>query len=415
MPITRRDLLSRGALLVASGLVAPSFITRTALALAQSTAPANRILVVVQLSGGNDGLNTLVPFGEPEYYQLRSSLAIPAADVLPITDRLGLHPNLRAMKTMYDEGHLAIVQGVGYPNPNRSHFRSMDIWQSARPDTFERSGWLGRYLDACQCGQDQSVPAISVGDRLNAMFWTDATLVPAVANIGAFTFRTETNYRNDRQVQLQTLQNIYSQAGNWPTYENLIRKATLKALAGSDQLQAAAAAYRSPVQYPAGNPLANQLQMVAQVIAGDVGARLFSVQMGGFDTHANQQGEHDDLLAQTSAAIAAFEQDMIALNRHEEVVLVTFSEFGRRPLQNGSDGTDHGTAEPMFIMGGRVRGGLYGSYPSLTDLDDNGDLKFSTDFRSVYAGLLRDHMGIDPAPVLTGQFDALSVLPSAAG
>jgi uncharacterized protein (DUF1501 family) len=188
MSITRRDLLSRGALLVASGLVAPSFVARIALALAQSTASPKRVLVVVQLSGGNDGLNTLIPFAEPEYYQLRSSLAVPATEVLPLTDRLGLHPQLGDFKALHDQGTLAIVQGVGYPNPNRSHFRGMDIWQTARPDSFERSGWLGRYLEACQCGQDQPVPAISVGNRLNPMFWTDATLVPAVANIGAFTF-----------------------------------------------------------------------------------------------------------------------------------------------------------------------------------------------------------------------------------
>lgn len=411
MSFRRRDLLSGGAALVVSGLVAPSFIARTALALAQSTASPQRVLVVVQLSGGNDGLNTLIPFTEPEYYQLRWSLAVPASDVLPLTDRLGLHPQLGGFKSLYDQGTLAIVQGVGYPNPNRSHFRSMDIWQTARPDSFERSGWLGRYLDACQCGQDQAVPALSVGDPLNPMFRTDATLVPAVANIGAFTFRTETNYRNDRQAQLQTLQNIYTQAGNWPVYERVIRKATLRALAGSDQLQAAAAMYRSAVQYPAGNPLANQLQLVAQVIAGDLGARLFSVQMGGFDTHANQQGDHDTLLGQVASAIAALQQDMVVLNRQDEVVLVTFSEFGRRPLQNGSGGTDHGTAEPMFVVGGRVRGGLYGGYPSLADLDENGDLKFTSDFRSVYAGVLRDHMGIDPTPVLAGRFEPLSVLP----
>jgi uncharacterized protein (DUF1501 family) len=351
-----------------------------------------------------------VPFADPTYYELRTSLAVPQDAVLPLTDQVGLHPLLTALKTLWDQGNLAIVQGVGYPNPSRSHFRSMDIWQSARPDTFERSGWLGRYLDACQCGEDQPIPAISVGDRLNAMFWTDSTLVPAVANIGAFTFRTETNYRNDREVQLKTLQNIYSQAGNWPTYESMIRKATLKALAGSDQLQAAAANYRSPVQYPVNNPLANQLQMVAQVIGADLGARLFSVQMGGFDTHANQHDEHEGLLAQTAAALLAFQQDLAAMNRQDDVVVVTFSEFGRRPLQNGSDGTDHGTAEPLFIMGGKVRGGLYSSYPSLSDLDDNGDLKFTVDFRSVYAGVLRDHMGIDPAPVLAGTFNPLSVL-----
>lgn len=412
MTITRRSLLSRGALLVASGLVAPSFIARTALALGQSNSSSKRVLVVVQLSGGNDGLNTLVPFAEPEYYRLRPTLNVPASEVLPLTDRLGLHPELAAFKSMYDQGNLAIVQGVGYPNPSRSHFRSMDIWHSARPDSFDRSGWLGRYLDACQCSMDQAVPAISVGDQLNTMFWTDATLVPAVANIGAFTFRTETNYRNDRQVQLQTLQNIYSQAGNWPQYETLIRKATLKALAGSDQLQAAAAAYRSPVQYPPGNPLSNQLQMVAQVIAGDVGARLFSVQIGGFDTHSEQHGTHENLLGQVASAIAAFQQDLAAQNRLEDVVLVTFSEFGRRPLENGSLGTDHGTAEPMFIVGGRVKGGLYGTYPSLIDLDENGDLRFTSDFRSVYAGILHDHMGIDPAPVLAGQFEPLSVMPA---
>ncbi|HEY3058401.1 MAG TPA: DUF1501 domain-containing protein [Chloroflexota bacterium] len=413
MSFTRRDLLSKGALLVASGLVAPSFITRTALALAQAQQPAgrNRVLVIVQLSGGNDGLNTLVPFADPEYYKLRSSLAVPANSLLPITDFVGLHPQLPDFKVLYDQGTLAIVQGVGYPNPSRSHFRSMDIWHSARPDSFERSGWLGRYLDACQCGQTQAVPAISVGDQLNSMFWTDATLVPAVANIGAFTFRTETNYRNDRQAQLQTLQNIYAQAGNWPANETMIRKATLRALAGSDQLQDAAAAYRTPVQYPVGNPLANQLQMVAQVIAGDLGARLFSVQMGGFDTHATQQGQHEGLLGQVAAAIAAFQQDLALMNKQDDVVLVTFSEFGRRPLENGSLGTDHGTAEPMFIVGSRVRGGLYGTYPSLGDLDENGDLKFTADFRSVYAGVLRDHMGIDPTPVLVGQFEPLSVLP----
>jgi uncharacterized protein (DUF1501 family) len=413
MSFTRRDLLSRGALLVASGLVAPSFIARTALALGQTLSASNRILVVVQLSGGNDGLNSVIPFTDPAYYKLRSTLAVPAADVLPLTDQLGLHPQLGPFKTLFDQGNLAIVHGVGYPNPNRSHFRSMDIWHSLRPDSFERSGWLGRYLEACQCSlEQQPVPAISVGDNLNTMFWTDATLVPAVASIGAFTFRTETNYRNDRQVQLKTLQNIYSQAGNWPLYEGLIRKATLKALAGADQLQAAASSYHSTVQYPVGNPLANQLQMVAQVIAGNVGARLFSVQMGGFDTHANQLGDHDTLLGQAAAAIAAFQQDLAALNRQDEVVLVTFSEFGRRPLQNGSGGTDHGTAEPMFIVGSRVRGGLYGTLPSLDDLDENGDLKFSADFRSVYAGVLRDHMGIaDTTPVLAGRFEPLTVLP----
>src|SRR6267378_602471 len=287
MAFTRRSLIGRGALLVASGFMAPSFITRTAMALDASK--KNRILIVLQLSGGNDGINTLIPFADPEYARLRPSLGVAAGDVLRLTDSVGLNPNLGKLKALYDQGKMAVVQGVGYPNPNRSHFRSMDIWHSAHPESFERSGWLGRYVSACQCAQDNALPAISVGDQLNTLFWTDTTLVPAVASIGAFSFLTDTKYKNDRTYQMQTLQNIYSQAGNWSAYEGLIRRGTLQALAGSDELQKVAANYQTPVQYPNNNGLANQLKLVAQVIAGNLGTRLFSVSMGGFDTHANQK------------------------------------------------------------------------------------------------------------------------------
>jgi len=419
MALTRRSLIGRGALLVASGFLAPSFITRTAMALdgpssalgpvALDSSKKNRILVVLQLSGGNDGINTLIPFADPNYSQLRPSLGFAANEVLHLTDSVGLNPNLSKLKTMYDQGKVAVVQGVGYPNPNRSHFRSMDIWHSARPDTFERSGWLGRYVSACECAQDNALPAISVGDQLNPMFWTDTTLVPAVASIGAFSFITDTKYKNDRTFQMQTLQNIYSQAGNWSAYEGLIRRGTLQALAGSDELQKVAASYQSPVQYPANNGLANQLKMVAQVIAGNLGTRLFSVSMGGYDTHANQKPTQDKNLAQLGDALEAFMQDLANMQQQDNVVIMAFSEFGRRVKQNGSGGTDHGTAEPMFIIGNKVQGGLYGTYPSLSDLDNNGDLKFNADFRSVYAGVLKDVVGADPAPILAGSFDPISV------
>jgi len=420
MALTRRSLIGRGALLVASGFLAPSFITRTAMALdgpssalgpvALDSSKKNRILVVLQLSGGNDGINTLIPFADPNYSQLRPSLGFAANEVLHLTDSVGLNPNLSKLKTMYDQGKVAVVQGVGYPNPNRSHFRSMDIWHSARPDTFERSGWLGRYVSACECAQDNALPAISVGDQLNPMFWTDTTLVPAVASIGAFSFITDTKYKNDRTFQMQTLQNIYSQAGNWSAYEGLIRRGTLQALAGSDELQKVAASYQSPVQYPANNGLANQLKMVAQVIAGNLGTRLFSVSMGGYDTHANQKPTQDKNLAQLGDALEAFMQDLANMQQQDNVVIMAFSEFGRRVKQNGSGGTDHGTAEPMFIIGNKVQGGLYGTYPSLSDLDNNGDLKFNADFRSVYAGVLKDVVGADPAPILAGSFDPISVM-----
>ncbi len=422
MAITRRSLIGRGALLVASGFLAPSFITRTALALdgqpgftdggpvMLDPTKNNRILVVLQLSGGNDGINTLVPFGDPAYATLRPTLGLPTNEVLKLTDQVGLHPNLKHFKGLYDQGRLAVIQGVGYPNPNRSHFRSMDIWHSARPESFERSGWLGRYVSACQCAQDNALPAISVGDQLNTMFWTDTTLVPAVASIGAFSFLTDTKYKNDRTFQLQTLQNIYNQAGSWSQYESLIRRGTLNALAGSDELQKVAATYQTAVKYPANNGLANQLKTVAQVIAGNLGTRLFSVSQGGFDTHANEKATHDRLMTQMDDAVDAFLQDLANMNKQGDVVIMTFSEFGRRARQNGSAGTDHGTAEPMFIIGNKVHGGVYGGYPSLSDLDNNGDLKFNADFRSVYAGVLQDQVGVSPGPVLGGSFDPLKVI-----
>jgi uncharacterized protein (DUF1501 family) len=420
MALTRRSLINRGALLVASGFLAPSFITRTALALdgpssalgpvALDSSKSKNILIVLQLSGGNDGINTLIPFADPTYAKLRPSLGVATNEVLHLTDSVGLNPNLSKVKALYDQGKVAIVQGVGYPNPNRSHFRSMDIWHSAHPDTFERSGWLGRYVSACQCAQDNALPAISVGDQLNTLFWTDTTLVPAVASIGAFSFLTDTKYKNDRTFQMQTLQNIYSQAGNWSAYEGLIRKGTMQALAGSDELQKIASSYQTPVKYPANNGLANQFKMVAQVIAGNLGTRLFSVSMGGFDTHANQRNNQDKLLGQLGDAIDAFMQDLANMKMQDNVTIMTFSEFGRRVKQNGSNGTDHGTAEPMFIIGNKVQGGMYGTYPSLSDLDNNGDLKFNADFRSVYAGILKDVVGADPGPILAGNYSAIDVV-----
>jgi uncharacterized protein (DUF1501 family) len=416
MAFTRRSLLARGALLVASGFLAPSFITRTAMALdtrtglAPTSASSNLILVVLQLSGGNDGINTLIPFADSEYNKLRPSLGFATGDVLHLSDSVGLNPNLPKLKALYDQGKVAVIQGVGYPNPNRSHFRSMDIWHSAHPDTFERSGWLGRYIAACQCSQDNALPAISVGDQLNTLFWTDTTLVPAVASIGAFSFLTDTMYKNDRTFQMQTLQNIYNQAGNWSNYESLIRRGTVQALAGSDELQKVAATYQTPIQYPSNNGLAAQLKLVAQVINGKLGTRLFSVSMGGYDTHANQKPTQDKNLGQLGDALDAFMQDLANIGQQDNVVIMTFSEFGRRAKQNGSGGTDHGTAEPMFVIGNKVNGGLYGTYPSLEDLDNNGDLKFNADFRSVYAGMLKDVVGADPAPILGGDFPPIDVL-----
>ncbi|MBI2755189.1 MAG: DUF1501 domain-containing protein [Chloroflexi bacterium] len=423
MALSRRELIGKGALFVASGFLAPSFLTRTALALDPAAAIANglggldpskkdKILVVIQLSGGNDGINTVVPFGDASYAGLRPQIAVKPEEALKLADGVGLHPQMTKLKGLYDQGKVAVVQGVGYPNPNRSHFRSMDIWHSARPDAFEASGWLGRYLASCECSQEGVLPAVSVGDQLNTMFWTETTLVPSVGNIGAFSFLTDTKYKNDRTFQLQTMKAIYDQAGTWSQHEALIRAGTQKALDGSDRLQQVAASYKSPVQYPGNNGLANQLKMVAQVIGGNLGSRLFSVSMGGFDTHANQAGSHGNSLKQFSEAVDAFQADLTQMKKADNVVIMTFSEFGRRAKQNGSNGTDHGSAAPMFVIGNSVKGGLYGSYPSLSSLDNNGDIKFGADFRSVYAGLLKDQLGADPTKVLAGSFPPIAMLQS---
>jgi uncharacterized protein (DUF1501 family) len=281
----------------------------------------------------------------------------------------------------------------------------MDIWHSARPDVFEQSGWLGRFLDGCQCQQGEALPGISLGAQLNGMFWTETSPVAAIGSIPAFSFQTDTGYRNDRAQQLKTLQNIYAEAGTWSPYEARIRRETSDALAGTDELQRVARAYQSSVVYPAANGLANQLKTIAQVIAGNLETRLFSVQMGGFDTHANEMNTQPGLLTQLAEAIDAFMQDLAAMGKQDDVAIMTFSEFGRRARENGSGGTDHGTAAPMFVIGNRVQGGLYGTYPSLGDLDANGDLKLTADFRSIYAGVLRDYLGANPDVVLAGSFE----------
>lgn len=411
MTLNRRQFLRDGTLLVALGLSAPSFLARSVAearnALSRST--DKRTLVVLQLSGGNDGLNTVVPYADPLYGQLRPQLAISADTVIPLDSSVGLHPSLAPLKPIYDAGRMAVMQGVGYPNPERSHFRSMEIWHTSTPEQFERTGWLGRYLDGCGCGHENPLDAISAGDILNRSFWTETSLVPAIGSIATFQYQTDPRFGRDRSAQLQTLNNIYSLAGAWRPYEELIRQTTLRALAGADALQAVAATYETPIEYPQ-NPFGNSLKGVAQIMAADLGTRIFYTSIGGFDTHAAQANTHANLLGNVAQSVAAFYRDLERLGRADDVVLMTFSEFGRRAQQNGSAGTDHGTAEPMFIIGGAVNGGVYGAHPRLDQLDTNGDLQHHTDFRSVYATVLERWLGASSAPVLGGSFTPMEFL-----
>ena len=410
MAHSRRQFLQGALRFGAISSVAPSLVMDARLAdrvlAAGARDPANRILVVVQLAGGNDGLNTIIPYGDGRYYQDRPTLAIPEKRVLHLDNRLGFHPSLTGLKALYDRGAVAVVQGVGYPEPNLSHFRSTDIWQSALPVGAVDTGWLGRYLDSSMAELQNPLKAISLGPLLPKAFWARQVQVPAVQDLQSFRFRAGLADESEAQRLIGAFQRISgaSSAGEGP-YTSLVQ------LADSDAYQAtirlAGIAHNTPLggHYPA-TDLSRQLKLVAQIIASDLGTRVFMVTQSGFDDHADEAGAHPRLLAELSDAVAAFYADLGALRRADRVLLMTFSEFGRRPQENGSHGTDHGTAAPMLIVGGAVKGGLYGETPSLTDLD-NGNLKFTTDFRSVYSTVLANWMGADPTAAVLGTFPTI--------
>jgi uncharacterized protein (DUF1501 family) len=420
MALQRRDFIKRGVGLVAASMVVPSFLAETArildlgpaVAAAQvgphATADASRrILVVLLLAGGNDGINTVIPYGDPLYYRARPSLAVPREQVLPLSDTVGLSPALPRLKARFDAGQVAVVQGVGYPNPNRSHFRAMDIWQTAVPDRIEQSGWLGRYLQACSCGTNKQLEGISLGATVQKSFWTELTLVPAISNLAAFRYGNPRANPDASQYEVEALRRALSQARGRPE-EEFLRQATRTALDDADTMERVAQGYQTTVEYPQ-SPLSQSLKTIAQVIAGDIGTRVFFATLGGFDTHANQPFQQQRLLTELDGSIDAFMQDLERLGRQDDVMVMTFSEFGRRVQQNASNGTDHGTAEPLFMVGGGVQGGLHGTYPSLSDLD-RGDLKYTTDFRSVYSSVLQGWLGTAPEQILGGAYPRLPLV-----
>ena len=401
MLITRRGFLKSAAIVAASGSFAPSFLTRTAYT---ARAAAANQWVVVQLSGGNDGINTVIPYGTPQYAQSRPTLAIAQDQVLPLDSNVGLHPNLKALKALFDQKQLAVVQGVGYPNPNRSHFQSMQIWQTASPDNSQQTGWLGRYDEANL--QGQRLGALNFGEQLPRTFWTDHTVVPSIGSLNNYQFLTDPRAPDDKQAQIDAINKIF----NTPVGRDaadFFRQSAVDAFQTAADLKSAVAGAKSAAQYP-GTALGRSLQLVGQLIGSKLGTRLYYVSMGGFDTHSGEKGTHDRLMQQLNDGLDAFVKDLQAQGTFGSTAIMTFSEFGRRVKENGSGGTDHGTAEPMFLLGGGVQGGLYGTYPSMSDLDV-GDLKFSTDFRSVYGTVVSDWLGADPGPVLGGAFPKLPI------
>lgn len=403
MAKSRRQFLAESLRLLASGLVVPQFLARTSWALADT---GDRVLVVVQLSGGNDGLNTVIPYADPNYYRLRPTLGVPRDQVRVLDASLGLHPNLEPLRQLYQEGQLTIIPGVGYPNPNRSHFRSMEIWHSAQPERMERTGWLGRYLDTLPTSG--SIPALNFGDAVPRSLQGETARVTNLLSPDNFQIQTDSRYPGDRAAKLATLRNIHATPSEHAVLD-YIRQTTVQTMVTIEELQRLSQGYLSSVTYPQ-TSFARGLQWIARMIASGQNTRIYYIAVGGFDTHAVQANQHANLLRTLAEALFAFSRDLEEQKAADRVLTMTFSEFGRRVRGNGSGGTDHGTALPMFVLGPRVRGGVSGQHPSLEDLDSNGDLRFQVDFRSVYAAVLRDWLGADPERILGGFYPAVGIL-----
>jgi len=403
---TRKQFIVQGVGAFAGYLAIDSIFARAARAAADISVPgstAGRSLVVVNLQGGNDGLNTVVPFGDPTYYNVRPDLNIAQGDVLRIDSGIGLNPKLAGLKALYDQQRVAILQGVHYPNPNLSHFRSTAIWQTAAPDAYLQTGWIGRYLDRANLPQNNLFKGLAVGPVLPELMVADRTNVPTVADLRGFKF---SGARDEQRQADQILNGAGNSYAFQSPYLQLVQEVEYDAQASSTQLPHLVSGYKSAAEYPK-TPFAQGLNLVAAVAASNVGTKVFYVSLGSFDTHVAQRGRQDGLLQQFGDGVKAFYDDLAAHRVDDRVMLMTFSEFGRRVSENANRGTDHGTAAPMFVVGGGVRGGVYGDHPSLTDLDF-GNLKWHTDFRSVYATVLEKWLGVTSTPILGTQFDKLN-------
>ncbi|MCO5297765.1 MAG: DUF1501 domain-containing protein [Fimbriimonadaceae bacterium] len=404
--LSRRDLMKRGGV-IAVGLTAPRWLSTIAHAdvmrMAKGGVPAkDTVLVVCQLSGGNDGLNTVVPYADKTYYDLRPTLGIPEDKVLKLSDAMGFHPGLEGLAELYKEGKVAVIQNVGYPRPNRSHFKSMEIWQTASPTTTVRNGWIGRYFDQ-QAASGPLNPVVALGLSTDKPLALNAK----VASIPCFASLADIQSMvgdPDVERMLRQIQGPDAPPGSDQRIVQQASKTALDAMAVlSKQLQGYA-----PKQTYANDPFGQGFKQIAQLVATSPATRVVYFSAGGFDTHAKQAETQERLLTGFGNAIRSFQREMEAVGKADKVIVLVFSEFGRRSFENASGGTDHGAAAPMFLIGKNVKGGLHGSKPNLEDLAD-GDLKFSIDFRQAYATTLDQWMGGDSELVLGEKFAPLGV------
>lgn len=396
MFIKRKEFIQVGSLATAS-MMLPKFLK--AFESGTMVPPGNKVTVVLQLSGGCDGLNQIIPVRNDLYYKARPRLGITRDKALSLTDEVGIHPALSGLKELYDDGSMAVLHNVGYPNPDRSHFRSMDIWHTgSQSSEYWTTGWVGRYLDAQCMGCDKPTQAIEMDDVLSLALKGDD-----IKGIAVKDPRRLYGTANEKYFK-EINKNHANEPGEQPV--DYLYKTLAETMSSADYIFQKSKMHPSAADYPK-TDLGNSMKTIASLIFSDINTKVYYVSLGSFDTHINQDGQQQRLFTELNDAIKAFTKDLKANNRFDDVLLFTFSEFGRRVAQNASNGTDHGTSNNMiFIGGGLKQKGLINEMPNLADLDE-GDLKYKIDFKNVYATVLKNWLNADDIKILGKQYDYL--------
>ena len=365
------------------------------------------VLVVIQLSGGNDFMNTLIPYTSGVYYDSRPLVGIPEERVLPINDTLAFHPSAEPLRELFQAGKVAVVQGIGYENSSRSHFRAMDIWHTCEPNKIATEGWLAKVVRELDPGGSNPLTAISFGRGMPRALAAPGVTATSVDNLDNYGLLTPIELEQERQQDLEIFKRMYTPAIGSGLVRDYLSHTAQGVVSGADRLKEAPRRYSSTVQY-ADNPIAKSLRDVARVHTADLGTRIFYTQHGGYDHHAQEVPTHARLLAELSGAIRDFLQDLREHDAADNVAILVFTEFGRRIKDNGS-GTDHGSGGGAFIIGERVEGGLYAEYPPLAPSEwlNGEDLRHTIDFRGVYGTMLEQWLGIDPVPIVGGYYEQL--------
>ncbi len=401
--ISRRDFVKGSIALVSIGTTANSLM-KGALAFAAenpayAAADNGKIVILVQLAGGNDGLNTVVPASDPTYRSVRKTIGASEGTMLPLDEGFGLHPNLARLKGLWDDGRLAIIRGVGYPNQNYSHFKSMAIWEAGDPDLKLQDGWLGRTLEAMESKEHDPFFGFNIGGATPPELESPSITIPSVQDPADYGFRVAGKATDGADPRTSTLMKLYEQYPSASPFGVLLETTVESAVSSSQRLATATKSYRPAVEYPK-TAFASGLSLLAEAIVGDLGMRVGHITLGGFDTHFDEVKEHARLMQELDGGLTAFYRDLAAHGKADNVLVLTWSEFGRRVQENANGGTDHGSASVMFALGNGVQRGFHGDQPSLSKLVDNGNLAFTTDFRSVYATVIERWLGVPSEPLL---------------